>query len=86
MFPVKIVVEKKHSVHGLGHDIDAHIADRAPLQARVYNCTTQLQLLLDKSLVDLVPSHAGEKITNANTNRTRDLEWVGCKNSKRGLE
>ena len=70
---------------GPGNGIDAHAADRARLHARVYNCTTQLQRVLDNKSFDLVPSHAGEKITNANTNRTRELEWAGCKKSKKGF-
>ena len=70
---------------GPGHGIDAHVADRARLHARVYNCTTQLQGVLDNGSFDLVPSHAGEKITNANTNHTRELEWAGCKKSKKGV-
>ena len=69
---------------GPGHGIDAHVADRARLHARVYNCTTQLQRVLDIESFDVVPSHAGEKITNANTNHTRELEWAGCKKSKKG--
>ena len=68
-----------------GHGIDAHVADRAWLHARVYNCTTQLQRVLDSESFDLVPSHAGEKITNANTNRTWELEWAGCKKFGKGL-
>ena len=70
---------------GPGHGIDAHVADRARLHARVYNCTTQLQRVLDIESFDVVPSHAGEKITNAITNHTRELEWAGCKKSKKGV-
>ena len=46
---------------GPGHGVDAHVADRARLHARVYNCTTQLQRVVDNKSFDLVPSHAGEK-------------------------
>ena len=76
---------RKTQYTGPGHGIDAHVADRARLHARVYNCTTQLQRVLDIESFDVVPSHAGEKITNANTNHTRELEWAGCKKSKKGV-
>ena len=79
------LIEREIQYTGPGHGTDAHVADRARLHAWVYNCITQLQLVLDKSLVDLVPSHASEKITNANTNRTRELDSAGCKNSKKGF-
>ena len=56
-----VVVEKRETQYtGPGHGIDAHVADRARLHARVYNCTTQLQRVLDNESFDLVPSHAGE--------------------------
>ena len=80
------LIERETQYTGPGHGTDAHVADRARLHVRVYNCTTQLQLVPEKCLVDLVPSHASEKITNANTNRTRELESAGCKSSKRAME
>ena len=59
---IQVVVEKEKETQytGPGHGIDAHVADRARLHARVYNCTTQLQGVLDNESFDLVPSHAGE--------------------------
>ena len=54
------MVERETQYTGPGHGIDAHVADRARLHARVYNCTTQLQGVLDNESFGLVPSHAGE--------------------------
>ena len=78
-------IRRETQYTGPGHGIDAHVADRARLHARVFNCTTQLQRVLDSESFDLVPSHAGEKITNANTNRTRELERASCMKSKKGV-
>ena len=51
------VLGRETQYTGPGHGIDAHVADRARLHARVYNCTTQLQGVLDNESFDLVPSH-----------------------------
>ena len=75
---VVVVVERKRETQytGPGHGIDAHVADRARLHARVYNCTTQLQGVLDNESFDLVPSHRRQELplNGGNGNPTSGYE------------
>ena len=53
---IKLLFSRETQYTGPGHGIDAHVADRARLHARVYNCTTQLQRVLDIESFDVVPT------------------------------
>ena len=64
---VSLTMKRESQYTGPGHGDDAHVADRARLHARVYNCTTQLQRVVDNKSFDLVPSHAGEKKSQMQT-------------------
>ena len=89
--PIKVVVRRPWSVRetqytGPGHGIDAHVADRARLHARVYNCTTQLQGVLDNESFGLVPSHDGEKSPMQTPTTHESSSGRAARNPKRVLE